>query len=293
MILKPRISGGVAYKRRWEFFAAILGISLGYLLLLVTMLIPGYNQELMYQAIPSLFRGLFLSISDTTQNNPYYPLTIFFISYIDFPSCLAWILPGFLIGYYRNKQFYNLEIKNNGWKAFWHGIYFLEAVFIILSLGLILFFSIQFIPGFTANENMISFFGSGILKVMLFFITPFFWLGLLFAGIGGYLGSKLALKRAAKSEVVIEELDTEDIFEEEQALIKEMDDNAFKEPQWPEEFSKEPLEDIKEVNIKRLKAKIKESDPEITSQDMVKCPNCGNNLPTGAKFCNNCGKKLI
>ncbi|MGV9174134.1 MAG: hypothetical protein ACOC35_16420, partial [Promethearchaeia archaeon] len=121
MILKPRISGGITYKRRWEFFAAIAGIALGYPLYFITFLIPGYSSAIFFEAIPSIFRGIFTSISDTSVNNPYYPLAIFFVSFIEFPSCLAWIVPGFFIGYYRNKQYYNVEIKNNGWKVFWHG----------------------------------------------------------------------------------------------------------------------------------------------------------------------------
>ncbi|MFO8018701.1 MAG: zinc ribbon domain-containing protein [Promethearchaeia archaeon] len=298
MILKPRISGGVSYKRRWEFFAAIAGIALGYPLYLITLLIPGYSSAIIYEAIPSLFRGLFVSINDTSINNPYFPLAIFFISFIEFPSCLAWTVPGYLIGYYRNKQYHNVEIKNNGWKVFWHGAYFIQAAFIIFSIGLFFVYLFQFLPGFTLDDVQLSFFGSGILYLMLFFISPFFWMGLLSAGLGGFLGSKLGLKEASQTEVVIEEVEAEKIFEEEEAIISEqLEEAEVKETLWPEEAAKQIAAEeeipIQEVNVAKLKARIKETAPETMSeQEIEKCPGCGKQLPAAAKFCNKCGTKL-
>ncbi|MGQ4873481.1 MAG: zinc ribbon domain-containing protein [Promethearchaeia archaeon] len=305
MMLKPRISGDITYKRKWEFFATVLGLGLGMVLYLITLLIPNYTTDIIYEALPIILRGFFTSINDTSIENPYYPIIIFFIAYIDFPSCLAWLIPGFLIGYFRNKQFINLEIKNNGWKVFWHGAYFIEIAFVLFAFGLGITFILQFIPGLGTNEIAISFFGSGIIKLMLFFISPFFWIGLFTAGIGGYLGTKFAVNKAAKSEVVIEEVEPEEIFEEEeiQTISKEIE--GIKEEIWPEKAkAKVKIEDedleIPEVDVEKLKEKIKmaaetlsEASQVSVKEETVKCPKCGKILPKGAKFCNNCGTKLI
>ncbi|MHA1274467.1 MAG: zinc ribbon domain-containing protein [Promethearchaeota archaeon] len=299
MILKPRISGDVPYKRRWEFFAAIIAIGLGILLYLITLLIPSYSTDIIYQSIPLLFRGLFTSINDTSINNPYYPMTIFFIAFLDFPSCLAWILPGFLIGYYRNKQYYNVEIKNNGWKVFWHGAIFIELAFIILTLGLLIIFVMQFIPGVATNEIAISFLGGAILKIIFFFISPFFWISLFLAGLGGFFGTKFALNKTTTAEIVIEEVEPEAVFEEEEVAISEkLEEAEVEEPIWPEAAASKAKGkgefEIAEINVKSLKEKIITSATASSKiVDTVECPKCGKTLPKGAKFCNNCGNKLL
>ncbi|MHA1149882.1 MAG: zinc ribbon domain-containing protein [Promethearchaeota archaeon] len=297
MILKPRISGDVAYKRKWEFFASIIALGSGMLLYLITIAIPNYSTDIIYQALPLILQSFFASINDTSINNPYYPISIFFIAYIDFPSCLAWIFPGFLIGYYRNKQFRNIEIKNNGWNVFWHGMYFLQAIFMIFALGLGITFGLQFIPGLGANELLISYFGSGIVKIALFFLSPFFWIGLLLAGIGGMIGKRLAVDKAVKGEVVVEEVEAEEVFNEEEIkTITEEISKTEDEILWPEDAKqKGKVSDddfgIAEVNIDRLKEKIL-SSAEESKPEFIKC-QCGKELPVGAKFCNNCGAKIM
>ncbi len=294
MILKPRISGGFPYKRRWEFFAAITGIALGYPLFFATLLIPHYSTAIIYEALPSIIRGIFININDTSIKNPYYPLTFFFIAFIEFPSCLAWLLPGFAIGFYRNKQYYNVEIKNNGWKVFWHGMLFIELTFIAFSIGLVFTFLIQFIPGATLNENFISFFGSGIIMLIFFFISPFMWVGLFLAGLGGYMGTRFAKNRATSSEIVVEEVEAEEVFEEEKKTLVSED---MEETMWPEPKAAKEADDfgINEVNISSLKAKIKSSveKTETQTSKSFKCPKCNKELPIGAKFCNNCGNKML
>lgn len=314
MILRPRISGGKRFKRRWETFAAILGIALGYPLFLITLLIPNYTTDIVFDAltvgipdllgninqilsiIPYLLKGVFASINDVDVSNPFYPLTFFFISFIEFPSCLGWIVPGILIGYYRNKQFFNVDIKNNGWKVFWHGALFIQISILILAGGFILTYILQFIPGLGTNEITLSLFGSGIMKLLLFFISPFFWIACLSAGLGGRIGSTLARNKAVKSEVVVEEVEPEKIFEEEGELIeKEMKKVVESEEElWPEDAEKQEAYDIAEVDVASLKHKIKASasEAEQSQEDTIKCPKCGKVLPTGAKFCNQCGQKL-
>ncbi len=293
MILKPRISGGIAYKRRWEFGAAILAIFIGMLLFFITFLIPNYSTNFIYEYLEEtpffLLKGIFTSISDTSIENPFYPLTIFFISFISFPSCLAWLFPAMLIGYYRTKQYYNLEIKNNGWKVFWHGTFFIEIVFLLLAVGAIIIFLFQFIPGVTLNDVLFSYLASAILKIMLFFISPFFWIGLLIAGIGGLIGRKMAMDKLSPIEIVIEEVEIEDLLEWEEKVIDEVitkeDDKA--EMTWPEEALLITAEDSN-LDVSQLKQRIRTS----TEKSMKLCPKCGNNLLKKAKFCNKCGKKL-
>jgi len=318
MILKPRISGDISYKRRWEYFAAIIGIGLGYPLLLILMA-TGFSTDIIYEgltwgipellgniepllaAVPYLLKGVFASINDLSLDDPYYPITFFFISFVEFPCNLSWILPAIFIGYYRNKQYMNIEVKNNGWKVFWHGAFFIEIVMIIFTGGFLLAFLLTLFPGATAYEPLLSYFGSGTLRLLLIFISPFFWLGLLFAGLGGFIGKKLAINKASQSEVVIEEVEPEKAFEEE-ILDKEMGIGVIEEAEevlWPEEAAAtgegEDLMDIKEVDITSLKSKIKaavSSEEKSGTPDTIKCSNCNHILPYGAKFCNNCGTKV-
>jgi len=317
MILKPRISGDISYKRRWEYYAAVLGIVLGYPIFFITLLIPNYSTNFIYEgltssfvidtlkgfhpyleAVPFLLKGVMSSINDMSIANPYFPITFFFISFVQFPSCLAWIIPGYFIGYYRNKQFYNLDIKNTGWKVFWHATIFIELIIILFSVGLGFVFIIQFVPGGVANESMISFFGGGILKVLTFFGSPFFWLGLLLSGLGGFIGKKVAQKKVSASEVVIEEVEPEKVFEEEEKLIeKEM---AMEEGLvWPGTApAAEKGFGVSKEDVATLKEKIKTTASVSTAAstggqaDMKRCNKCGKSLPMEAKFCNNCGAKL-
>ena len=67
-------------------------------------------------AVPYIAKGFLAGINDIPADpfsnpgpDPYWPITLLFISFLDFPSCLAWFIPGFLIGYNRNKQCYNVE----------------------------------------------------------------------------------------------------------------------------------------------------------------------------------------
>ena len=108
MILKPRISGDIPYKRKWELFGAIIGIALGYPLYLIISVIPDYSTDGIYIAltmvfpdllanigqnyaiIPYLIRGSLESINDVSITNPYYPITFFFISFLEFPCCISW-----------------------------------------------------------------------------------------------------------------------------------------------------------------------------------------------------------
>jgi len=318
MILKPRISGDISYKRRWEYYGAVMGIILGYPLFFLFQVLIGLNTDIIYtgltfglpdllgninsllKVVPYLLEGIFASINDTSIANPYFPITFFFISFIEFPSCLVWFLPGFFIGYNRNKQFYNIDIKNNGWKVFWHGILFIELIIIIFSLGLLFTFLISFIPGFFGNEIALSFFGSGVLQVLLFFISPFFWIGLFSAGFGGFIGAKTAIKKISLSEVVIEEVESEKVFEEEGVFIEEemAEIEAPKEMLWPEAAATAGVDDsefgISEIDVSTLKEKIRASSTTTaaSTQEMIRCVKCGKNLPAGAKFCNNCGNKL-
>ncbi len=319
MILKPRISGDISYKRRWEYYAAGLGILLGFPLYFLTWLIPNYSTNFIYdglttsfvidtlkgfnqilEMVPYLLRGFMSSINDLSLANPYYPITFFFISFIQFPSCLAWIVPGIIIGYYRNRQFFNLNIKNTGWKVYWHGILFMEIVIIIFSAGLIALFLLQFIPGAVANEVLLSYFGSGILKIFSFFASPFFWLGLLFSGLGGFIGTKLAVKTVAPSEVVVEEVEPEKVFEEEETLIEKEMGLAGEEFIWPGAAKAAAQEGvgISKEDVATIKEKIQVSSAASAKalasgqQDMISCKKCGKSLPVGAKFCNNCGTKL-
>ena len=241
------------------------------------------------------------NINDVSLANPYYPLTIFFISFIEFPNCLVWILPGIFIGYNRNKQFYNVDIKNNGWKAFWHGTYFIQIAIVIMSFVLLLSFVIQLLPGISANEITFAYFGGGILKLLSFFASPFFWLGLLFSGLGGYIGTKIALNKTAPSEVVIEEVEPESVFEEESFLV-EQEMKAFEGEGmiWPEKAKtasggSDP--GMAEIDVASIKEKIKmTTDTEAKVQagvsDTINCTKCNKTLPAGAKFCNGCGTKL-
>lgn len=315
MILQPRISGDINYKRRWEYFAAIFGILLGYPLLLVTFLIPGYSSSIFYfglesfvpnlltpinpmlSPLPSILRSFMISISDISVSNPYFPISFFFISFIEFPACFAWFIPGVLLGFYRNKQFLNIDVKNTGWKVFWHGTIFLELTIIIMSFGFILTFLLQLIPGLVANEAILSYFGGGILKILFFGFSPFFWLGLFSAGLGGYVGKRVALNKTKMSEVVIEEVEPEGVFEEEEFLAEAEFGKIKGEDKilWPEIAGVEAVDGdtfgIPEINIASLKAKIK-SSAEGTATQMVVCSKCNKKLPSGAKFCNNCGNRM-
>ncbi|MGV9204902.1 MAG: zinc-ribbon domain-containing protein, partial [Promethearchaeia archaeon] len=75
-----------------------------------------------------------------------------------------------------------------------------------------------------------------------------------------------------------------------------LEDAGVKKTLWPEEAVKQANEEeisIKEVDVQKLKTKIKDSAVEtITEQEIKKCPGCGKQLPSGAKFCNKCGTKL-
>jgi len=317
MILKPRISGDITYKRRWEYFAAIFGIMLGYPLILITFLIPAYSSSIFYfglesfvpdivgqinpmlSPVPGLLRNFMISISDISISNPYFPISFFFISFIEFPACLAWFIPGLLLGFYRNKQFLNIDVKNTGWKVFWHGTIFLELAIIIMSFGFMLTFLLQLIPGLVVNEAVLSYFGGGILKLLLFGASPFFWLGLLTAGLGGYIGKKIALNKTTMSEVVIEEVEPESVFEEAEFLAEAEFGKIEGEDQilWPEIAGAKSDDDddgfgIPEIDIASLKAKIKSSADKEEAPNMIVCSKCSKKLPMGAKFCNNCGNRM-
>jgi hypothetical protein len=292
MILKPRISGDISYKRRWEYFAAVAGIGLGYLVyFIITFIIPNYSSGFVYEALPSFLVGIFETINDTSVNNVYFPLLTVFIAFIEFPSCLVWILPGIMIGYYRNKQFMNIDVKNTGWKTYWHAILLIEVAFLIFSVGLFTIFLTQFIPGAQTNEILLSFFGSGIARLLMIFLSPFFWMGLGLAGLGGFIGTKIAVNKYTVTEVVVEEVEAEEIFMEEKMIGEEMFEG---EAMWPEE-AVTGESDVAIADIQSLKEKMKATADVAASAtaDTIKCSKCGKTLPAQAKFCNNCGNKLV
>lgn len=211
----PRLSGDASFKRNYLLLAAGIGVGLGYLVFLIFRLIPGYSTDFIYLAIPEMYRGLLTNLNNYDPNNPMAYLSIIFAFFVDFPSCLVWIIPGFLVGYLQNKRFVNIKIRNNGWRVFWHAMYLVEIIFIILAAAYSLVWLYSIIPGGVSVTDELAFLGSSIIQQMILFASPFLWLSLLMSGIGGYVGSKIVSRSRAKSELVVEEIEPEAVFEDE------------------------------------------------------------------------------
>jgi hypothetical protein len=297
-VLVGSVSSMDSEKMRWELLGGFAAIGIGILLYgLKTLAFSDFNDGVIYSFLPSILESLFEN-SRNLDNNPYSPLVILLTAFVDFPGIFAWFVPALYVSYLRNKQFSNIKKRRVGWDVFWKGAYMIELVLAIMCIGL----GIATLMG---DQDFISYFAGGLIFIVFLFITPYFYFAIGIAGLGGFIGSRLALKKPGESEVTF----TEEYLAKGDDYVGTSDYDEYAEY---EEDEYEEYEDTDRTEIVDFDSQGEvvgmvckycwETYPVGTDScgkcgntdlsQAIECPKCGNMIPIDAKFCNECGSQL-
>jgi hypothetical protein len=285
-------------KMRWELLGGFAGIGLGVLLYLIKdMAFPDFNDAVIFSFLPEILQSLFEN-SRNLDNNPYSPLVILLTAFIDFPGIFAWFIPALYVSFLRNKQFSNIKKRRVGWDVFWKGAYMIEFLLAIICLGL-------GVSTLLNNQTLIAYFAGGMIFIVFLFITPYFYFAIGIAGLGGFIGSRIGLKKPGEGEVTF----TEEYLAEGDAHIGTSDYDEYAEYEEDEYEEYEDTDRTEIVDFDSQSAVVgmickycwetypvgtdscgKCGNTDVTQA--IECPKCGNMIPIDAKFCNECGTNL-
>jgi RNA polymerase subunit RPABC4/transcription elongation factor Spt4 len=297
-VLIGSVSSENQLKMRWELLGGFAAVGLGIILYnLKALAFPDFNDAGIYSFLPEILQSLFEN-SRNLDANPYSPLVMLLTAFIDFPGIFAWFIPAFYVAFLRNKQFSNIKKRRVGWDVFWKGAYMIELTLAFCAIGL----GIATLMG---NQDFISYFAGGIIFIVFLFITPYFYFAIGIAGLGGFLGSRIALNKPGDSEVTF----TEEYLAEGDDYVGTSDYDEYAEY---EEDEYEEYEDTDRTEIVDFDSQGEvvgmvckycwETYPVGTDScgkcgntdvsQAVECSNCGNMIPIDAKFCNECGTQM-
>ncbi len=181
---------------------ALISIGVGFGLLFIQLgLFPELNlnmwmvtalQDLMTrlgQGSIGMYLGAVLGIPNTpVVSSPFYFMQFFYAAFLSFPSNVGWLLGGLIVGYKRVRSGRDEGNLKAGWDTFWYGMLSIEIPFLAF---LAIFLICALIPGAAV---VATFAGSLLFYLLLFFLMPMFWLGLIFALIGSMIGSTMGRK---------------------------------------------------------------------------------------------------
>jgi ribosomal protein L40E len=297
-VLIGSVSASDSQKMRWELLGGFAAIGIGVLLYqLKEIAFSDFNDAGIYSFLPEILQSLFEN-SRNLDNNPYSPLVMLLTAFIDFPGIFAWFIPALYVSYLRNKQFSNIKKRRVGWDVFWKGAYMIELVLAIMTLGL----GISTLVG---NQTLISYFAGGMIFIVFLFITPYFYFAIGIAGLGGFIGSRMALSKPGESEVTF----TEEYLAEGDEYVGTSDYDEYAEYEEDEYEEYEDTDRTEIVDFDSQSAVVGmvckycwETYPVGTDScgkcgntdvsQAIECPKCGNMIPIDAKFCNECGTHL-
>jgi len=186
-----------AFMVRDGAIGAMISIAAGFGLLFLQLgLFPDVNlNSWMINALSNavgdagVYISAVLNIPITTDmNSPFFLLQYFYAAFLSFPSNLAWLLGGLIVGYKRVRSGRDEGNLKAGWDTFWYAMLSIEIPFAVF-LGIFLISSL--IP---SAAVIAAFSGSLLLYFLLFFLMPMFWLGLIFALLGSMIGSTMGRK---------------------------------------------------------------------------------------------------
>lgn len=311
-VLIGSVSSAEQHKVRYELLGGFAAVGIGVLLFILKELaFADFNDAGIYSFLPEIFQSLFensrnidfsFESEEMNNNNPYWPMVMLLTAFIDFPGIFAWLIPSIYVSYKRNTQFTNIKKRRVGWDVFWKGAYLIELLMAIMAIGLVL---ATFLPMLDNQQDLISYFAGGLIFIVFLFITPYFYFAIGIAGLGGFIGSRLALSQPGESEVTF----TEEYLAEgdEYAGTADYDEYAEYEEDEYEEFEDTDRTEIVDFDsqgevVGMVCKYCWETYPVGTDScgkcgntdvtQAIECPNCGNMIPIDAKFCNECGAQM-